>query len=85
MSPYPEEGKGNDGDGCFGHPSCNPGLDCIGAQQQNGCNEDACCTPFCDLTGDGSECTDPMETCVSYFVMGQAPEGLEHVGVCLLP
>jgi hypothetical protein len=83
--PGHEDGKGNDGDECYTIQSCQPGLLCANGMGQNGCMSDACCTPFCDVNGDGSECTDPMESCVPYYEMGMAPPGYEDVGLCFIP
>lgn len=80
-----DDGKGNDDDDCYTIQSCKPGLLCANGDGQNGCGADACCTPFCDLSGDGSECGDAMEECVAYYEEGMAPPGYEDVGICFIP
>jgi hypothetical protein len=83
--PAHEDGKGNDGDECYAVQDCVPGLICVNAESTAGCAADACCTPFCDLTGPDTQCTDPAEECVSWFEEGEAPPGFDHVGACLIP
>jgi hypothetical protein len=80
-----EEGQGNDGDGCYMIQSCKPGLICAAGDGQIGCMADACCTPFCDASGDGSECVAIGEECVPYYEIGMAPMGFEDVGICYTP
>ena len=80
--------QGAYGDGCEFINVCDPGLycafpelvpDCVGAS--------GCCTPFCDLTDAGFVCpgAGDGQECISFFEEGQAPPGLEDVGVCALP
>lgn len=71
---------GSDGDECLVIQGCNPGLVCISGPA--GCT-DRCCTPICDLNGDGTECVDPSESCVP---ASENPKpGLENVGFCVVP
>lgn len=73
-------------DGAFLDPcafvnACDPGLMCISPDALDACdNGSGCCTPFCDLGQ--PDCPDTT-TCAAYFEDGGAPEGLEHVGVCI--
>lgn len=75
-----------DQDGAFLDPceflnACEAGLICSSAGSVDDCQpESGCCTPFCTL--EKPEC--PGTTaCEPYFGEGQAPVGLEHVGVCI--
>ena len=77
-------GSGDDGAPCDRVQGCLPGLLCQPAVTLADCGGDHCCTPVCDLMGDGSECTTPMESCRPYFD-GNAPPGLEQVGGCGVP
>lgn len=83
--PDPEPGKGNDHDDCHTVQSCVPGLYCASGASLEGCTSDNCCTKFCDLLGNGSECTAP-ENCVSLFddEDGAPDPSLEDVGGCVL-
>ncbi|MCB9568443.1 MAG: hypothetical protein H6710_14730 [Myxococcales bacterium] len=79
------DGKGNDGDECYTIQSCLPGLVCIDGTVQEGCLTQRCCTPVCDLTGNGAECTSPGESCTSPWAQGEAPIQYEDVGLCVIP
>ncbi|MCX4241145.1 hypothetical protein [Paraliomyxa miuraensis] len=66
---------------CLDSASVPPGLPCRGAP--------GCCTEVCDITdplGD-QQCTGWAEgqICQSWYGGGEAPMGLENVGVCALP
>ena len=74
------EGGGADGDSCVAVNSCNPGNACVFAEAKPGCDTPRCCTAFCDVD-DANPCAD-SEMCISLFAEGDAPPGLEHVGVC---
>ena len=78
-------GAGNDGDACQAITSCNPGLTCVGADALAGCNDASCCTPWCDTTGDASQCPEATEECVAYFEQGMAPPEYVNVGICAIP
>jgi hypothetical protein len=62
---------------------CAPGNACVEAELVPGCVGSACCSPFCNL--EQPDCTTPGTECVAWFEPGQAPAGLERVGVCLSP
>lgn len=63
---------------------CSPESACVGASALPGCIGSSCCSPLCDL--DQPDCASlPGTECVAWFEAGQAPVGLEHVGVCLIP
>jgi hypothetical protein len=83
--PAPVDGTGSDGADCFEFQSCLPGLVCVVDDSTAGCTSNACCTPFCDVTGPATQCSEPTEECVPWFEPGQAPEGYEDVGACVIP
>jgi hypothetical protein len=50
------------------------------------CNDPSCCTPFCDVNLGDAECIEvPGTSCVPFFEQGTAPDGYDHVGVCIVP
>jgi hypothetical protein len=87
-----DDGKGNDDDDCYTIQSCKPGLLCANGMGQEGCQSDACCTPFCTCdpnlpSGDGDvgdQCDGNGEECLCYFTE-MAPPEYETVGSCALP
>jgi hypothetical protein len=87
--PNPDVGKGKDGDDCHAYHSCDAGLLCADGQVQEGCNDDRCCTPFCECDPDmpngvdAQECTG-NERCICLFDQNP-PLGHEDVGICQLP
>ena len=80
-----DEGKGSDGDACYTVQSCKPGLICVNGPALEGCNGERCCTPVCDLSMGGVECSAPTEMCVAVFAEGEAPPQWKDVGLCLIP
>lgn len=62
--------------------ACDPGLLCVSPEGVPQCAQqsDGCCTLYCDLTKQNL-CPPPLP-CVPFFEQGQAPPGLEDVGVC---
>jgi len=67
--------------------ACDPGLACLPPESTPGCEGGSgCCTPFCDVTQPNS-CPGAAEgqICQAWFQPGDAPIGLENVGVCGLP
>lgn len=62
--------------------ACDPGLLCVSPEGVPQCAQqsDGCCTLYCDLTKQNL-CPPPLP-CVPFFEQGQAPAGLEDVGVC---
>jgi len=64
---------------------CNLGLACVPSEIVTECDPQQfnCCAAYCDL--DAPTCNGQDAECVSWFDEGQAPAGLEHVGVCILP
>jgi hypothetical protein len=85
-----EPGTGDYGDDCYTVQSCLPGLVCVSADAYGpDCTGgDACCTAFCDINDGGAgnpRCINPAHECVPWFEAGQAPQGYEHVGACMIP
>jgi hypothetical protein len=78
------DGPGDDGAPCERVQGCLPGLLCQPAPTLADCAGDHCCTPVCDLSGNGGECTTPMESCRPFFGNNPTP-GLEQVGRCGVP
>ncbi len=73
-------GSAQPGDACDFTNTCGQASTCISAEAYGpGCNTDACCSSYCDLTDPG--CEDPNQVCEPFFE-GMAPLGLEHVGLC---
>ncbi len=78
--------QGADGDPCEFINVCDPGLMCIAAASVEACvGASGCCTPYCDVTDPVDPCPAATESCVAFFPVGQAPAGLEDVGVCAVP
>ncbi|MFO7563639.1 MAG: hypothetical protein R6X02_13410 [Enhygromyxa sp.] len=68
--------------GCFN--DCSPGSACVDASALPSCSGTTCCSPLCNL--EQPDCASlPGTECVAWFKPGQAPSGLELVGVCLSP
>lgn len=72
-------------DPCDGLSGCDPGLMCSNPALAVECDQRVlgCCLEFCDLTmpacdGEGAQC-------LTWHEMGQAPPGLEDVGLCGIP
>ncbi len=74
------------GEPCGYINDCAPGHLCAYAATLPSCAGSACCTQYCNLPdGDAGCVAQPGTACVSFFEQGMVPEGLEHVGVCILP
>lgn len=60
---------------------CDTGLACMAYDSSPLCdpNENYCCLPLCDL--DAPVCPDGLP-CEPWYPQGEAPDGLEDVGVC---
>jgi hypothetical protein len=78
-------GDSDDGAACEFQSECQKGLACVQGRLLADCGAHGCCSSFCDLSGDGSECTDPTEQCIAWHDPGQAPDGLESLGYCGVP
>jgi hypothetical protein len=68
------------GEQCTYRWDCAPGTACIGSDDLAACQGTSCCAPFCDLA-----LPEPCElgVCSPWFADGEAPPGLEQVGVCV--
>ncbi|MGH1340291.1 MAG: hypothetical protein ACRBN8_01975 [Nannocystales bacterium] len=80
------EDQGEPGDPCEFLNACDDGAGCVSPDLVP-CPAGAagCCSSFCNVDGDGSECLAGQE-CVPWFEMGEVPDMcLEGVGVCSLP
>lgn len=85
--PDASQPEGWPGAACEYINACQPGLFCADGQLVPGCADTGCCSPFCDLSDDMADATCDAAlagtTCVPWYDDGQAPPGLEAVGVCL--
>jgi len=72
------------GEPCNGS-TCTDGQACLPAPFLPECQSGSCCTPYCDVNTE-DPCPDlEGSTCVTFFMEGAAPEGLENVGSCVFP
>lgn len=62
---------------------CDPGLLCVASNLAPECDPAlaSCCLPFCDINAPNTCPGDALE-CLPFYSPGQAPPGLEHVGLC---
>jgi hypothetical protein len=72
-----------EGEPCGYINDCAPGNLCASAESLPSCAGASCCTGWCDL-GDAS-CQIAGTECAAFFAEGEAPPGLDHVGVCVIP
>ncbi len=75
------------GAACINHRDCSAAAFCAPPGHVPGCaGPDGCCDVYCD-TSDPAPC--PLaadgQTCVPFYAPGEAPAGLESVGVCAVP
>ncbi len=80
--PHASQGDGGPLAPCDFINTCDPGLACVDSGSIAACGGEAtgCCTPFCDL--DAPVC--PGDTqCTTFFEEGEAPPGLEDLGICI--
>jgi len=77
------------GDPCATGNGCDPGLFCAGQFVVPGCEHEACCSEFCDLTvaDPDAQCSGQAQgqICQSFFFEETPTPGLEHLGVCAPP
>ena len=74
------------GEPCGFINDCAPGHLCATEEVMPDCAGSACCSPFCHLELGDEQCASvPGTVCSSFFEVGTAPPGYEHVGVCILP
>jgi hypothetical protein len=80
----PVAAAGSQGEGCGFVNTCDTGLACIGGDIVAGCEDFACCSAFCDVSDPADPCMDlgPGMSCVAWYPPGDAPAGLESVGIC---
>lgn len=73
------------GDECGFANGCAAGLMCMTPTLVPGCDGVACCTGFCALDDVPGPCAEIAEgtECAPFYEPGQAPSGLENVGVCV--
>lgn len=73
-------------DACEFLNACKPGLACLASELAAECDPNAsgCCLPFCDLNLP-PDCPGQGQQCVGWFPPGEAPAGVEDVGVCVIP
>lgn len=76
--------------GVFGDPCefinvCDPGFACLGDEAIVECEAAGCCTAFCEVGFDGCGDLQNGLECVPWFEPHEAPPGLEHVGMCMVP
>ncbi len=85
----PAQGSGAYGEPCVPqYDACDPGLVCLSSDvmPETLCSGmDYCCSSYCDLTA--PQCPDAALgiECVPVYEPGQAPPGLENLGICMLP
>lgn len=77
-------GDGLHAEACASKLGCAKGLLCVNGPAVDGCQSDACCTNFCDIT-EMNTCEGPNEACIPYWENGMPPPGYENVGVCAIP
>ncbi|MCY0989166.1 hypothetical protein OV203_18660 [Nannocystis sp. ILAH1] len=75
---------GKVGDGCIYANGCDPGNTCLSGEYVANCNGQACCSAYCD-TDLADPCGQYGMVCVAWYGEGEAPTGLEDVGVCVIP
>ena len=76
---------GAPGDACEYINACDPGNFCAQAEVVPDCMGAAgCCSPFCAVDDPMPPCL-PGQICTPFFQEGDAPEGYELVGGCVLP
>jgi len=73
----------SEGEPCGFINDCAGGLLCASAEVVPDCQGSACCAAFCDLND--PVCQLEGTECVEFFEEGNAPPGLEGVGLCGLP
>ena len=84
-----EVGPGGHGTACAMIAACSPGFVCVVAGAVAGCPGEPCCAAYCDTEDVGADegCPgyDEGERCLPAYPEGDAPEGLEHLGICIIP
>jgi hypothetical protein len=72
-------------DPCSSVNGCDPGLVCAAVEAASECDPAgySCCLPLCDLELPPA-CPGVGQSCVPWFAPGEAPRGLEKVGLCAI-
>jgi hypothetical protein len=82
------EGSSSEGlhGACSFANSCDAGLVCLDPAAAMECDPEGpgCCEPFCDVTLANS-CAGVGQACEPWWPPGEAPPGLEALGVCVVP
>lgn len=68
------------GEPCYTPWDCTTGSTCIDQDLLPDCVDVTCCSAFCDLTMPDT-CSEGL-SCTPWYEEGQAPPGLERVGIC---
>jgi hypothetical protein len=79
--------EGQEFDVCEYINACDKGFFCANPALATECDPMAggCCLPWCDLSVMPAPCNGVNQECLPWFEMGQAPPGLENLGVCGIP
>ncbi|MCY0988586.1 hypothetical protein OV203_15745 [Nannocystis sp. ILAH1] len=66
--------------------ACQSGLTCFSSESASECDPNGigCCTPYCDVDLPDT-CPGVGQQCMPFYGPGEAPAGLQDLGVCLLP
>lgn len=82
-----DQGDGQNGHGtaCMFANQCNNGHACVNGALVPGCDAEGCCAQFCDLSQPDT-CPDMGMgvMCSPWFEEGEAPEGFEDLGACVM-
>lgn len=83
------DGDGGVGDDCEFITTCDPGLACVAGDRLTLCESGGCCSSYCMLSDPNADAQCAVEgvgqVCVPWYDEGQAPVGMEDVGICALP
>jgi hypothetical protein len=79
--------EGQEFDVCEYINACDKGFFCANPALAKECDpmSGGCCLAWCDLSVMPAECKGEGQSCLPWFEDGQAPPGLEQVGVCGIP
>lgn len=72
------------GEPCVDHRDCVAAARCAAPDDVPGCpGPDGCCAAYCDVAA--PTCPLAGQSCTAYYAPGEAPAGLEDVGLCAVP
>lgn len=71
------------GEVCAYANDCAAGRMCVAAAASPICAGEACCIDYCSVD-DPQSCGDPQLECLGFFDQGQAPAGLDALGICVV-